>query len=223
MKTTVFAVVSALAAVSFAAPRHHQTICWEFIPQCPNGWYSNNKGTAAYPCWTCCKSPSESFETPSVSSTPNKEEIDINIKISDTSTANSASFLFEDPCWRVCWFKTPKCPSGWYSNNKGTAAQPCWTCCKSPSGSSETPSVSSTPDKEEIDINIKISDTSVANSASSLVEDVCWKVCWEFVPKCPDGMYSNNKGTAAYPCWTCCISPSVDGATSHRAGLTADL
>lgn len=39
---------------------------------------------------------------------------------------------FQDPCWRVCWQFIPTCPAGWYSNNLGTAADPCWTCCKAP-------------------------------------------------------------------------------------------
>lgn len=47
----------------------------------------------------------------------------------------------------------------------------------------------------------------VVQAAPTDDEDPCWKVCWEFIPKCPDGMYSNNKGTAAYPCWTCCVAP----------------
>ncbi|KAL2670108.1 hypothetical protein Neosp_014989 [[Neocosmospora] mangrovei] len=38
-----------------------------------------------------------------------------------------------DVCLRVCWPSVPTCPTGWYSNNMGTANQPCWTCCKAPS------------------------------------------------------------------------------------------
>ncbi|PGH13976.1 hypothetical protein AJ80_06116 [Polytolypa hystricis UAMH7299] len=32
----------------------------------------------------------------------------------------------------ICPFQQPpdlQCPNGFYSNNKGTADEPCWTCC----------------------------------------------------------------------------------------------
>jgi hypothetical protein len=41
-------------------------------------------------------------------------------------------------------------------------------------------------------------------------EDPCWKVCLESLPRCPGGMYSNNKETRANPCWTCCRTPDYD-------------
>ncbi|KAI8721556.1 hypothetical protein NCS52_00297300 [Fusarium sp. LHS14.1] len=37
-------------------------VCWPTVPTCPNGWYSNNMGTANNPCWTCCKAPSDDFQ-----------------------------------------------------------------------------------------------------------------------------------------------------------------
>ncbi|KFZ08001.1 hypothetical protein V502_09621 [Pseudogymnoascus sp. VKM F-4520 (FW-2644)] len=282
MKTKVFIVFSALAATSIAAPQHHQTSL-NRVSQSPATifedpcWrYSNNKGTASYPCWTCCKAPENTAETLSISSTPNKEEIDISITISDTSVAESASALSEDPCWR-------------YSNNKGSAANPCWTCCRAPdvvdaSATSEeemefdmklemelemeaeaeadieaemeadmeadvttsdltatcygrwarrprcprgwypvrrlgywrccrnrraAPSIDSAPDNEE-DITIDIQIETTTASPASLFEDPCWR-------------YSNNKGTAAHPCWTCCRAPTDNAATSHLLGLPADL
>ncbi|KFZ13474.1 hypothetical protein V501_03691 [Pseudogymnoascus sp. VKM F-4519 (FW-2642)] len=102
MKTEIFAVLSALAAIAIAAPQHHQIkisgttaavpasatfeeICWRVCaPQkieCKDEWYSKDLNG----CWTCCKESASS----SISSTTNGEEIDIKIRISGT-TADDA-------------------------------------------------------------------------------------------------------------------------------------
>ncbi|KFY85566.1 hypothetical protein V500_08300 [Pseudogymnoascus sp. VKM F-4518 (FW-2643)] len=324
MKTKVFVVFSALAATSIAAPQHHQTSL-NRVSQSPATifedpcWrYSNNKGTASYPCWTCCRAPENTAETLSISSTPVKEEIDISIKISDTSVTESASALVEDFCWR-------------YSNNKGTASHPCWTCCKAPTiNDAADDYINPTASEEDIEVDIQISDTAPAVSTSSIFQDPCsaahpcWTCCrapdvvdasasseedmesdmdadmelemeadmeadvltsdltltcygrWARRPRCPRGWYaerrlgywrccrnrraapsidsapdnqditidiqidtttaspaslfedpcwrySNNKGTASHPCWTCCKAPTDNAATSHLLGLPADL
>ncbi|KFY52043.1 hypothetical protein V496_08684 [Pseudogymnoascus sp. VKM F-4515 (FW-2607)] len=297
MKAKVLAVVSALAAVIVAAPQQLQTslnkvalppdVAGSTLFEDPCWRYSNNKGTASHPCWTCCKAPTiNDAETPPISTTTDKEEIDINIKISDTSAAVSASSLFEDYCWLICWHHIPRCPRGWHSKRFGH----CWTCCRTtdastPSGedtgfnieadmememeiklevdmeddmeddmeaeteadeqTSElialcrrrcyrsrprchrgwypvrrgrcwrccrggraTPSVDDTPG-EEITSDVQIVDTTAANSDSHIL-DICWR-------------YSNNRGTAEHPCWTCCKAPTDDAATSQWLGLRADL
>ncbi|OBT87598.1 hypothetical protein VE02_04144 [Pseudogymnoascus sp. 03VT05] len=175
MKAKLFAVFSALAAVTIAAPQHHQ-ISFNKAVQSPattfedycydECWhYANNKGTSEHPCWTCCYPAAGDAIDPSIARKSGNDEIDnnIDVKISDTSVANSAFSLFEDPC------------EG-YSTNKGTTSHPCWTCCEAPEDTAENPSISSTPNKEEIEINIKISDPTLATSASSIFEDILKKL-----------------------------------------------
>ncbi|OBT75814.1 hypothetical protein VF21_05565 [Pseudogymnoascus sp. 05NY08] len=208
MKAELFAVFSALAAVTIAAPQHHQISfnkaaqspattfkdycyneCWHAMQRCPPPWYANNKGTLEHPCWTCCYPAVDDAIDPSTTGKSGNDETDINIDItiSDTSVANSGFSLFEDPC------------EG-YSTNKGTASHPCWTCCEAPEDTAENPSISSTPDKEEIEINIKISDTTLAASASFIFEEYCWKICGPPDIQCPEKSYPKKVGS----CWTCC-------------------
>ncbi|PMD32343.1 hypothetical protein L207DRAFT_590634 [Hyaloscypha variabilis F] len=87
-------------------------------------------------------------------------------------------------CLKVCWPSAPTCPAGWFSNNFGTADQPCWTCCKSP-------------------------DIVIATEVEKIKEvdqNICLKVCWPQTPQCPPGWFSNQFGS----CWTCCKSPGDD-------------
>ncbi|OBU01146.2 hypothetical protein VE01_00766 [Pseudogymnoascus verrucosus] len=111
MKIKIFAVLSALAAITIAAPQYHQI---------------KISGTTA----------DDASTPPSIPSTPNKE-IDIKIQISDTTSAASSS-LFEDECWKLCFSEAIfKCLDKWHPKKLGS----CWTCCKdtsSPSISSTT-------------------------------------------------------------------------------------
>ena len=53
----------------------------------------------------------------------------------------------------------------------------------------------------------------VVQAAPMYNEDPCLDVCWEFLPKCLGGMYSNNKGSRADPCWTCCRAQEYDSGS----------
>lgn len=45
---------------------------------------------------------------------------------------------------------------------------------------------------------------------ATFTEDPCSNVCRASLPRCPGGMYANNKGTGAHPCWTCCRALDYD-------------
>jgi hypothetical protein len=108
------------------------------------GWYSNNFGNAEHPCWTCCKAPEDGEGVREVKKLPTQKEPTAASQVSH----NKPAFSFEDLCLMVCWYEVPTCPkgkptkwataivkltdAGWYSNNKGTGDDPCWTCCKAP-------------------------------------------------------------------------------------------
>jgi hypothetical protein len=49
-----------------------------------------------------------------------------------TGVVQAAPTYQEDYCFPICYHDIPKCRDGWYSNNLGTAKDPCWTCCKAP-------------------------------------------------------------------------------------------
>ncbi|KFY96089.1 hypothetical protein V498_02910 [Pseudogymnoascus sp. VKM F-4517 (FW-2822)] len=209
MKAKVLAVVSALAAVIVAAPQQLQTslnkvalppdVAGSTIFEDPCWRYSNNKGTASHPCWTCCKAPTiNDAETPPISTTTDKEEIDINIKISDTSAAVSASSLFED-----YW----------------TASHPCWTCCKAPAIDDATADhIISTPSEEDIEIDVQIGDIDPAMSAASLFADICWKICLPQKPNCPHGWHSKRFGH----CWTCCRTTDASTPSGEDTGFNIE-
>ncbi|KFY31233.1 hypothetical protein V493_01288 [Pseudogymnoascus sp. VKM F-4281 (FW-2241)] len=214
MKGKVFGVFFALAAVSTAAPHHHQTsiledpsaaksapfqrdcwlVCWEHRRQCPRGWYSSKEGT----CWTCCRVPAVNVnsEPPFVSSTLDNEKMKITIQISDTSPASSASSPLDDPSRRGCRDSIPHCPSGWFPKRSGR----CWTC-----GQRSDEVDASEESGEDIELDLEV-DTTTA-WPTSLHADFCWPVCRRSIQHCIDGWYSNNKGTAKRPCWTCCKAP----------------
>ncbi|KAK7419185.1 hypothetical protein QQZ08_010952 [Neonectria magnoliae] len=62
----------------------------------------------------------------------NTGDIILHVKVSQAPAHKDNSAAEFDICLRVCWPRTPECPTGWYSNNVGTKDQPCWTCCKAP-------------------------------------------------------------------------------------------
>jgi hypothetical protein len=177
-------------------------VCWPETPTCPDGWYSNNLGIADQPCWTCCKSPSlKSSET-------EKKIIETSIKLHEFSKNN------QNICFKVCWPETPTCPDGWFSNNFGTADQPCWTCCKSPDNIavSKPKTLDSKKKVTTTDVAVKISE----HEALAQNQNICLKVCWPEISTCPDGWFSNNFGTQQNPCWTCCKSPDSSLVSSEK-------
>ncbi|KAJ4009519.1 hypothetical protein NW752_009109 [Fusarium irregulare] len=65
---------------------------------------------------------------------------------------------------------------------------------------------------EDITLHIQVSQDQSGNPAhaqhNGLINhanhDICWLVCWNTEPQCPEGWYSSQQGE----CWTCCRSPS---------------
>jgi hypothetical protein len=65
-------------------------------------------------------------------------------------------------------------------------AKECWTCCR---GSAKmaieaTKDNSQIPTIEDVSVSISVNNKQLAMTS----EDPCWKVCWDFIPKCPEPM-----------------------------------
>ncbi|KAE9364515.1 hypothetical protein N431DRAFT_474105 [Stipitochalara longipes BDJ] len=133
-------------------------------------------------------------------------------------------------CLKVCWPESPTCPDGWFSNNFGTADQPCWTCCKSPASASankveeiEQPKTSrktlaKTPAVPEVDVSVSIT-VNQAREATMNNQDICFLICLPEEPTCPNGWYSSERGD----CWTCCKTPENDIFGSKKGFSQSEL
>ncbi|KAF9497146.1 hypothetical protein BDN71DRAFT_1505130 [Pleurotus eryngii] len=60
--------------------------------------------------------------------------------------------------------------------------------------------------------NYQNQNTRVSGSYFKSIDDpkhppLCWLVCWETEPTCPDGWHSKSMDTEDY-CWTCCLNDS---------------
>lgn len=168
--------------------------------------YSNNKGTAGHPCWTCCRAPGiiDASEPYKLTEFDAETDMELEIEMEDEAEADIETDMQTIDttaiCMRRCWHRRPRCPRGWVQAPLQSPIvciltpvlltllkhpifrNHCWKCCRNHRAAS---SIDSTLDKEDITIDVQI-DTTTTNSAPSL-QDICWRVCFDFIPKCPDG------------------------------------